>query len=71
MIRKLLTTKFYLISIKNLNNFDDNYQNTLIRENNKEIKQADLPFQQEQKILFSWLEENIISLNKLRNPIYV
>ena len=43
LFKKIFTKK---VIVENL---DERYQNTILQENNKEIKQADLPFQQNQK----------------------
>ncbi len=43
---KIFTKK---VIVENFDNLDEKYQSTILQENNKEIKQADLPFQQNQK----------------------
>ena len=48
---KILFTKIFTkkVIVENFDNLDEKYQSTILQENNKEIKQADLPFQQNQK----------------------
>ena len=46
LFKKIFTKK---VIVENLDNLDEKYQSTILQENNKEIKQADLPFQQNQK----------------------
>ena len=46
LFKKIFTKK---VIVENFDNLDEKYQNTILQENNKEIKQADLPFQQNQK----------------------
>ena len=46
LFKKIFTKK---IIVENFDNLDEKYQNTILQENNREIKQTDLPFQQNQK----------------------
>ena len=46
LFKKIFTKK---VVVENFDSLDERYQNTMLQENNKEIKQADLPFQQNQK----------------------
>ena len=73
LFKKIFTNK---VSVENVDNFNDMYQNTLIKEKNKEIKQADLPFQQNRKNKSKFILPSIEFLklppdkrNKLENNI--
>ena len=73
LFKKKFTNK---IVTENLDNFDDKYQNNLIREKNEEIKQANLPFQQDQKSKSKFILPSIEFLksppakkNKLENNV--
>ena len=73
LFKKKFTNK---IVTENLDNFDDKYQDNLIQKKNKEIKQANLPFQQDQKNKSKFILPSIEFLksppakrNKLENNV--